>query len=152
MPWNDTNEFDMVFTKLEKILQLTIIAFVDPFNELAYKKQWRAFLKQTKIKNDRVFNKLLKKGFLELQEGLEKKGMVQRMKNEKSLHGWKAIAKFMQKSIPTTKKLARKYKAPVTMLGGNVYSTEEKILKWLNSLITNKPYYKERTQNNIVKS
>ena len=150
--WDDVNEFDMVFTSIDEILQQVVIAFMDPFNALAYKKQWAMFLKQIEIKNNQIYNKLLKKGFLELQKELERKGMVKRMKNEKSLHGWKAIAGFLNKSIPTTKMLARKYKAPMTLLGGNAYSTEEKILKWLNSLVVNKPYYKEKTQDINMKS
>jgi len=46
------------------------------------------------------------------------------------LIGWQEIADFIEKSIPTTMKLARELKAPITMMAGTPFSTTGKLGRW----------------------
>jgi hypothetical protein len=121
-------EFGFAFRSLSDMDQLIILAQADPFDELNTKESWSKFLIDYKIGNNGDFNRLLIMALVDLQTILEKKKLVEIMTRD--LRGWRRIADYLNVSVPTAKKYTRELGLPISMLGGSVFSSEEKIDVW----------------------
>jgi hypothetical protein len=119
--------------------------------ELKEEKTWNQFLVRSKIGSNAQFDRLLTKAMVHLQRESEKKGLSKAMKHE--IRGWGKIAKRLNMSITTAQKIAKDETArmPITLIGGVPVTTEEKMSKWLDDLIENRPYWAIAKEKGMVR-
>jgi len=141
--WNDVEEFGMAFLDLGKEEQLVILAAEDPFEEFEKPGAWTQFLKDSRIYRQSLFEQQLEEAMVKLQHLCERRDLVKVMgRRGKELYGWKAIAAYLRRSLPVTLKMARNLGAPVTLIGGKPYTTEERLSEWFDEMVRRKPYWK----------
>lgn len=85
------------------------------------------------------YDALIRVGFSE-KEAIK---IIISLSQEEELHGWAAMADFLDISIPTMIKLAKEQMAPVTLISGTPYSTTEKLKKWKEEKLKHYPYWKK---------
>ena len=143
--WTDVDELGVIFhEELPLEDQVVILASEDPHHELDEREKWNWFLRRAKIGTQRNFDVVLERAVTLLQQLLAKRGIVKEMKGEHELHGWKAIAKKIRRGVSTTIAIAKnpEERMPVTILGSQPFSTEERLDEWLAKKFTEKPYWK----------
>jgi len=113
------------FLNLTDIERLSILAYVDPFNEFAEKEMWTSFIKK-EFKTTRTYNFTVGGAFFKLQKLAEGIGLV-RVMSVDELKGWDAISGYWNVSVKTMKKLVHKHRLPVIYLEGNVYALKSKL-------------------------
>lgn len=71
---------------------------------------------------------------------------------EQKLWEWKEIAKFLGFNVLVTKRMCKKYNAPIAIIGSKPFTTKERLGVWLNSLITEYPFFAERYTDRGVRT
>lgn len=143
-PWTDADECGMTFLKLPQIDRMVIEAAADPLNKYMHSRDWKRFLRNSRIHKQRIFDEMLTRAMVRLQQALERKGLVKKMTGQIELHGWKEIAKCLKVSVSTAITLAKEHGAPVTLLGGTPYTTAERLTEWKQSLFNKKPFREKK--------
>lgn len=140
--FTDVDEFGYAFRELDFLEQIAILSYADPFLEFETRQEWRDYLTTFGIERDH--GAFLRRSMVSLQKWAEKRGLVKPVEGE--IRGWKSIASFMGRSIPTVMKMAKDptLKMPVAMILGEAVTTEEKLRQFLNELIQKQPIWKDK--------
>lgn len=140
--FTELDEFTYTFRSLDKVEQVAILAYIDPFNELNGEKEWKDFLKVNAIRSNSDYDRLLTKSMIHLQRLCERKRLTAIMKQE--IRGWDSIAARLNMTVPTILKLSKDpdLEVPITMVGRIPITTEDRIAEWLEGRIKERPYWK----------
>lgn len=71
---------------------------------------------------------------------------------EEKIWEWTEIAKFLDSTVKTAKKLCKKYNAPIAVINSKPFTTKERLGVWLNSLITEYPFFTENYSDRGVRT
>lgn len=131
--FTQVDEFGYAFRDLSDYDQIIILSYVDPLRELDDKDSWSSFLKCLNISNNGAYERILTEAMTKLQYICEEKGLVDKMEGE--LRGWKAIATFLKRSIPTVRRYAEEYDMPVSLIGGDVVIMKDDLYDWWRNIL-----------------
>ncbi len=139
--YNDVDEFGFAFYSLSEHERIVILSWVDPFQELESREEWRDYLRECGIGNN-CDNRLVD-AMLNLQEYCEKRGVVKAMAQD-GLRTWPEIAEYLRVSVPTAVKMAKSLKLPITIISGTIYTTKAKLDEFFDKHIDSNPYYLQK--------
>lgn len=114
------------FLSLTHNEKLSVLVYVDPFNEFGDREYWNVFLQESDFKTTRAYNFTLSKAFFKLQKLAEERNLVPKMDLDE-LRGWNEISSYWGCSVKTMMKLAKKHRLPIVFIEGNVYSLKSKL-------------------------
>lgn len=133
------------FLNLNGDEQTIILSHLDPLDEFKSIKDenWQSLLSHLGFRNNGSYNKALRICMMKLQKLAEEKKLVKEMTDE-VVETWGGIADFMNRSIPTVKKMAmdEKNPLPVSIIGGIAVSTKTLLSEYVQKHIADYPYYK----------
>lgn len=133
------------FLWLNEDEQTIILSYLDPLDEFKSIKDdnWNALLAHLGFRNNGAYNKALRICMIKLQKLAEEKKLVKEMVDG-VVETWEGIADFMNRSVPTVKKMAmdEKNPLPVSIIGGIAVSTKTLLSEYVQKQISDFPYYK----------
>lgn len=71
---------------------------------------------------------------------------------EEKIWEWTEIAKILDTTVLMAKRICKKYNAPIAIIGARPFTTKERLCVWLNSLITEYPFFIERYTDRGVRT
>ena len=77
---HDITEVDIfgfdVFLNLDEIEQICVLAYIDPFDELKGKENWKEFLDKVNIRGGGEYDRILRNSFINMQNMAQNIGLV----------------------------------------------------------------------------